>query len=326
MSRSGWGGHPPAGASSPPHWGDVAAWAWMLDRPASTVSDMSELATAVLFPGQGSQTPRMREDVERLRPDLLELVCHECRSDPFARVAQGTRFAQPAIFCASLAGWERLGAARVDAVAGHSLGEVAALVAAGCIGAEDGLRLVVLRGGLMDEAAERTGDGGMLAVLGDGAVRAAEIAARHELAVANDNAPTQVVLSGALEAIDRASSEVKELGLRAVRLPVAGAFHSPAMASAVPAFRAALADVDFRPPKVTVISCITAAPVDDPRTRLLAGLTDPVRWRETLLSLHARGIRRYVETGPGKVLSGLVGRTLNDVVVETAQTLEATHA
>lgn len=284
---------------------------------------MSDPATAVLFPGQGSQTPTMRDDVERWRPDLLELACDAVGADPFEHVSEGTRFAQPAIFCASLAGWERLGRPAVDAVAGHSLGEVAALVAAGSLSAQDGLRLVALRGRLMDEAAEQTGDGGMLAVLKGGPGQAEAIASRHGVAVANDNAPGQVVLSGSVDALERAEVTAKELGLRAIRLAVAGAFHSPAMAPAVPAFRAALADVDFRPAQIAVVSCITAQPLADPREQLLAGLTQPVRWRETALALHAMGIRRFVETGPGKVLAGLVGRTLRDVEILTAEALEA---
>ena len=280
--------------------------------------------TAVVFPGQGSQTPEMLGDVERLRPDLLELVRDELGTDPFTRVAEGSRFAQPAIYCASLAGWERLGRPEVAALAGHSLGEFAALVAAEALSAEDGLRLVALRGRLMDEAAERTGDGGMLAVLGDASQEEAPaLAEAHGVFVANDNAPGQVVLSGDVDRLDAAAVAAKAAGLRAMRLAVAGAFHSPAMASAAPELEAALRAVDLQAPRTPVISSITAAPVEDPLPVLLAGLTESVRWRETTLALHALGVRRFVDAGPGKVLAGLVKRTVADVEIETAQTLEA---
>src|SRR5947209_19001826 len=125
--------------------------------------------TALLFPGQGSQTPQMRETVARERPELLEAVAEAVGEDPFPRVDDGTRFAQPAIFCASLAGWRALGEPAAELSAGHSLGELAALVAAGALGALDALRLVALRGVLMQRAGEQGAEGGMVALLGAGA-------------------------------------------------------------------------------------------------------------------------------------------------------------
>lgn len=272
--------------------------------------------TAILFPGQGSQTKDMRSDVERTRPDLLELAEGELGFDPFERVAEGTRFAQPAIFCASLAGWSQAGAGDASCMAGHSLGEFAALVAAGALDERDGLRLVALRGRLMQEAA---GDGGMLAV-GAPVENAGELARRFELTVANDNSPEQVVLSGDSTAIDAACDRAKADGLRAARLRVNGAFHSPAMAAVAPELGAALAGVEVREPSVPVYSSVTAAPFDDIRARLVQGLTSPVRWRETLLALRGRGITRFLEVGPGRVLTGLVNKTLDGV---EAMTLEA---
>jgi malonyl CoA-acyl carrier protein transacylase len=177
----------------------------------------------------------------------------------------------------------------------------------------------------MQEAAESDSDGGMLAVLGDDTV-ARRIAARHSLTIANDNAPGQMVLSGPGDTLDAAASEVKEAGLRPVRLAVKGAFHSPAMALAVPELRAALAAVDVRPPRVPVFSSITARPFDDVRGRLAEALVRPVRWRETLFALHRAGVRRYVEVGPGKVLKGLVRRTLPDVEAMTLAEPEPAHA
>ena len=270
--------------------------------------------TAILFPGQGSQTPEMRESVSEVRPNLLSLVEQIVGEDPFARTEEGTRFAQPAIFCASLAGWEALGRPDGEMMAGHSLGELAALVAAGCLNERDGLELVALRGKLMQESGERAGDGGMLALLGAGAAdHASELARDHGLAVANDNSPQQVVLSGDRGAFEGASAAAKELGLRPMALPVTGAFHSPMMAEAVPEFEAALARVEIAPPRVTVLSAVTAAPFEDVRTQLAQALTMPVRWRETLLAMRERGGERFVEVGPGRVLTGLVKRTLKDV-------------
>ncbi|MFL5817751.1 MAG: ACP S-malonyltransferase [Conexibacter sp.] len=292
---------------------------------------MSEAApsTALLFPGQGSQTAEMRDEVAAARPDLLALACEVVGDNPFARVDDGTMFAQPAIYCASVVGFERLRDAGVDGVAyaGHSLGEVAALVAGEALGAEDGLRLVATRGRLMQESGERAGDGSMLALLGKGAAEhAAGIAAAAGLTVANDNAPNQVVLSGAKGAFEAAGEAARAQGLRAVPLPVTGAFHSPAMAGARPELEAALAQINFRTPSVTVLSSITTQPFDDVRARLADALTLPVRWRETLLALRAQGVERFVETGPGKVLTGLVKRTVPDAEALAAEQLEEVGA
>jgi [acyl-carrier-protein] S-malonyltransferase len=270
--------------------------------------------TAIIFPGQGSQTPGMRDSVAEHRPDLLELAAEVVGDDPFARINEGTDFAQPAIFCASLAAWASLGRPLGDLMAGHSLGELAALVAAGSLGERDGLELVALRGRLMQRSGAEAGDGGMLALLGAGAAdHAWALAQAHRLAVANDNSPGQVVLSGARAQLPAAAAAAKELGLRALELDVTGAFHSPMMAAAVPEFEAALAEVEIAAPRVPVLCAVTAAPFDDIRARLAQALTSPVRWRETMLALNARGADRFVEVGPGRVLTGLAKRTLKDV-------------
>jgi [acyl-carrier-protein] S-malonyltransferase len=271
-------------------------------------------ATAILFPGQGSQTPEMRDLVASVRPDLLEQAIAVVGEDPFLRAEDGTNFAQPAIFCASLAGWQALGRPQGEFMAGHSLGELGALVAAGRLAERDGLELVALRGRLMQESGARAGTGGMLALIGAGAAEhAPELARAHGLSVANDNAPQQVVLSGERAALPAAAEAAKALGLRARELSVSGAFHSPMMAEAVPAFRAALDAAQVSDGEVTVLSAVTAAPFEDVRAQLAAALTMPVRWRETLLALHERGVERFVEVGPGRVLSGLAKRTLSDV-------------
>src|SRR4051794_9972107 len=180
------------------------------------------MPTAVLFPGQASQTPDMRDDVAASRPDLLDLVSEVVGEDPFLRADEDTRFAQPAIFCASLAGWAAI-QTTPDAVAGHSLGELSALAAAGALDEADALRLVALRGRLMSECEAGT----MLAALGGDADDVEAIALRRGLTIANDNAPGQLVLSGDRDGIALAAADLREIGIRAMELNVAGAFHSP---------------------------------------------------------------------------------------------------
>ena len=232
----------------------------------------SDTRSAILFPGQGAQTPEMRELVARVRPDLLVLCAEVVGEDPFPRADEGTNFAQPAIFCASLAGWTALGSPLGSMMAGHSLGELGALVAAGALDERAGLELVTLRGRLMHESGLAAGDGSMVAVIGAGASdHAGEIATVSELTVANDNSPVQIVLSGARDHIPAAIDRAKELGLRAMELDVTGAFHSPMMAAAVPEFQAALAGVRFDRPRTTVISAVTAQPLHRPGRRARRG-------------------------------------------------------
>ena len=230
----------------------------------------------MLFPGQGSQTADMLDQVQAQRPDLLELARSEVSDDLFERAADGTRWAQPAIFCAALAGYEVLkDRYDVDLMAGHSLGEITALVAADAIDAPDGLRLVAARGRLMQEAAEQTGDGSMMAVRVRERAPVEEVAEQTGLSIANDNAPDQLVLSGALAALDEAEELLRERKVRAKRLPVAGAFHSPLMEPAVAPFRELVEQVEFREPRVPVLSCVTAAPFDDVPEQLVQALDQP---------------------------------------------------
>lgn len=266
-------------------------------------------AIAALFPGQGSQTADMREEVARLRPDLLDRVADVVGDDPFTRVGDGPRFLQPAIFCASLAGWSAM-TVRPRHVVGHSLGELAALTAAGCLDEDDALELVALRGRLCEEAAQLGAPGGMLAVLGRGAEEhAALLAAEAGLVVANENGPRQVVLSGPCTRVADAERRAADAGIIVSVLPVPAAMHSPAMAPAVGPFADALLEIDVRPAQgVTVWSCTTAAPFADVRTELALALTRRVRWGETIEAMVRAGARRYVEVPPGEVLSGLVRR------------------
>jgi [acyl-carrier-protein] S-malonyltransferase len=263
------------------------------------------MPTAVLFPGQGSQQPGMRDAVAAAAPDLLERCAELVGEDPFPRVGESTRFAQPAIFCASVAGWRALDADPV-AVAGHSLGEFAALVAAGALEPLDALDLVVLRGRLMADA----GGGTMLALLGADDENAEWLARNHGATVANYNAPGQVVLSGSAAALEEAAADARAGGLRTMELGVAGAFHSPAMAAAVEPFAAALREAPFRAPRVPVVSCHTARPMTDPARELADALTGPVRWTATLHALRDLGADAFVDAGPGRVLQKLVKRTL----------------
>jgi [acyl-carrier-protein] S-malonyltransferase len=267
--------------------------------------------TAILFPGQGSQTTDMRDLVARERPELLDRCAELVGEDPFARVEESTRFAQPAIFCASISGWSAL-ADRVEprAAAGHSLGELGALVAAGALDEADGLELVVLRGRLMAEADDA---GSMLALLGGTPEDATAIAAEADVTVANDNAPGQVVLSGPRDRLAIAEEAAREYNVRAMPLDVAGAFHSPAVEPAVEPFRAALDEVEVREPRFTVYSCSTAAPFTDVRAELARALTRPVRWRETVQRMIADGVDEFAEVGPGNVLSKLLKRIAREV-------------
>ncbi|MBD0283004.1 MAG: ACP S-malonyltransferase [Thermoleophilaceae bacterium] len=286
----------------------------------------SELS-AVLFPGQGSQTEGMREIVERRRPELLELARAEASDDFFDRADEGTRWAQPAIYCAALAGFDLLrDRVEPDVMAGHSLGEIAALVAAEALTAEDGFRLVSARGRLMQEAAEMEPDGGMLAVRARERAPVERVAEECGLTVANDNAPDQVVLSGPGAAIAAAEERLREARVRTKLLPVAGAFHSPLIEPAVEPFRAVVLETEVREPRVPVFSCVTAAPFDDVRERLVQALTQPVRWLDVMRALERRGVTRFVETGPGRVLANLVRKSLDGVEAEAPLAMEAASA
>jgi [acyl-carrier-protein] S-malonyltransferase len=277
---------------------------------------------AVLFCGQGVATDGERELVAELRPELLELATELVGDDPFARAAEATSFAQPAIYCAQVARFERLGRPAAALHAGHSLGELAALATAGALDETDGLRLAVDRGRLMDEAATQA-PGGMLAVGCDRA-EALALVVDSGLSLANENSPKQFVLSGLEDRLDRAEVKARELGLRTKRLKVAGAFHSPQMKPAVAGFQESLAQVEFHPHDVSVISGVTARAFGaDPRTMLATALTSPVRWVDVLRRLSADGARRFVDVGPGKIIAGLVRRTLDDAEVITGDTVAA---
>jgi malonyl CoA-acyl carrier protein transacylase len=232
---------------------------------------------------------------------LLDLADDILGEDAFANPETTTRLLQPAIYCASVAGWRRAIEIAKDwrpaAYAGHSLGEIAALACAGVLSPEDGLRLVALRGELMEQMANNGPPGGMLAILGMDFDSVAGLAAHHELNIAGDNAPGQTVVSGDTRILDRLTVVLQERGIDARPLRIKGAFHSPAMEPIRPVFEAAVRRVELREPCFPVFSSVTATPFDDIPHRLAQSLTHPVRWRETMYAPDRCGIRQYVETG-----------------------------
>jgi [acyl-carrier-protein] S-malonyltransferase len=252
---------------------------------------------------------------------------------------QLTANAQPAIMANAIAvlrvlekeGGIRL-ADKADFVAGHSLGEYTALCAAGAFDLSTAARLLRIRGDAM-QAAVPVGQGAMAALLGADLVKAqaiADAAAEGEICtVANDNDPTQVVISGARAAIERAIAIAKDHGAkRALLLPVSAPFHCPLMQPAADAMEKALADVAIQAPLVPVYANVTAAPVSDPatiRTLLIEQVTGMVRWRESVLAMQAAGVTDFVELG-GKVLGGMVKRIApdaNPISVVTMEDIEA---
>jgi [acyl-carrier-protein] S-malonyltransferase len=229
--------------------------------------------------------------------------------------------AQPALLAASIAALralhERVGEFTPAAVAGHSMGEITALVAAGAMELEDGLNLVRRRGELMKAAGQRA-PGGMAAILGLDAPAVYELCAEAaaqtggRVQVANDNCPGQVVISGESAALELAMELARGRGAkRARRLEVSIAAHSPLMESAVPDFRLAVEAVPFIPPIPPIIANVTAAPMSDPndlRVELPAQLTSPVRWTESVRHLLGAGITTFIEVGPKDVLTTLLKR------------------
>ncbi len=292
---------------------------------------------AFTFPGQGSQRPGMGRPwidhdswaVVDEASDILQLDLAHLLLDAGADELTATANAQLATFVTSLMVLDALRRAGVApaAYAGHSLGEYTALTAAGGLSFTDGLRLVQARGQGM-QAAAAAHPGTMVAVLGlddDGAEQACRQAG-GEVWVANLNAPGQVVLSGAREAVDAAAAAARHLGARRVLpIPVSGAFHTPLMASAGEALAAALEATTLRAPRISVVANVDACPHHEPdewSELLLTQLCRPVLWRQTLTRLADDGASRFVEVGAGGVLSGLARRTLPQAVATSIGTPE----
>jgi [acyl-carrier-protein] S-malonyltransferase len=283
------------------------------------------VAVAVVFPGQGSQFlgmadpwvehPLGRATLEEASTALGRDVVAACRDD--AALAT-TDVVQPALLACDVAAFRILEAAGVDFVgaAGHSLGEFAALVAAGVLDLGTALRVVVVRGRAM-QAAGRARPGTMSALLGVGAEDAAAICdeAREGdvLLVANENSPQQVVISGSVRAIERAEQAAAERRIRAVRLRVAGAFHSPLMEPAVAPLTEAIDGAVFRAPTFPVAANVTGELVTDPeelRALLRRHIVSAVRWERCARSLADAGAGTFVEAGPGDVLTKLAKRVV----------------
>lgn len=286
---------------------------------------------AILFPGQGSQevgmgrslfqafpvARRTFEEADEILGFRLSAICFGGPDD----VLNDTLYTQPAIFVTSIAilrvmeSWAFLPAPAL--MAGHSLGELTALVAAGTAAFEDGLRLVQERGRLMKHAGEQS-PGGMAAVikmdaaLVESACRQATEELGKPVGIANYNSPNQVVLSGDDEALVRAMELLRERGgRRIIRLAVSIAAHSPLMRGIVEEFRAAIDAAPLQTPGVPVVSNITARPLSSVpgiREELAGQLTQPVRWTETIQWMAGQGTTLFIEVGPGQVLSRLVGQ------------------
>ena len=239
-----------------------------------------------------------------------------------------TKVTQPAIFLHSVILAKSLGAAfKPDMVAGHSLGEFSALVAAGALSFEDGLTLVSKRAAAMQKACEAN-PSTMAAVLALPDEKVEEICASVDGVVvpANYNCPGQLVISGSNEAIDAACALMLEAGAkRALKLSVGGAFHSPLMEPAKQELQAAIEAAPFAKPICPVYQNVDAKPYTDPariKANLIAQLTAPVRWTQIVQNMIADGAKEFVELGPGKVLAGLVGKINREVSVTSIQTLE----
>ena len=283
--------------------------------------------TAYIFPGQGSQYVGMGKDLCEQFPVAkkyfdeadsvlgfsLSTICFE---GPEEELKQ-TKNTQPAIFLHSVALWNLLKRTDAAMVAGHSLGEYSALVAAEAISFSDAIKLVRLRGELMQKAGEEN-PGTMAAIVGLDANIVGEVTNKaSEVGVvqaANFNSPGQIVISGSVAGVHKAMEIAKERGAKLVKeLVVSGAFHSPLMQSAKDKLKEALDAVTINDAKIPVYANVTAKPVQlaaEIRKLLFEQVTSPVRWEETVNNMSADGATTFIEIGPGKVLQGLVKRTV----------------
>lgn len=318
-------------------------------KPLFRAKPVAGMARAFIFPGQGSQAVGMGADLARSYSEaravfeevdgaLGEALSRTMFEGPIETLTL-TENAQPALMAVSMAALrvlEARGARLADVasfVAGHSLGEYSALAAAGALTITDAARLLRIRGKAM-QAAVPVGQGAMAALLGVGkdvGERLAAAAAQGDVCqLANDNEPTQAVISGAKSAIDRAAALAKEHGVRRlIPLNVSAPFHCALMQPAADAMAEALASVEIRKPVVPVVANVLADPIDDPaeiRTRLVEQVTGTVRWRESVLAMADRGVTEFYEIGAGKVLAGLVKRIVpaaTAVSVGTSEDIEA---
>ncbi len=303
---------------------------------------------AFVFPGQGAQTLGMGRDLAEAYPAARAVFdeVDEALSEPLSEIIWGedqdaltlTRNAQPALMATSMAAMRALEAERVtitDAafVAGHSLGEYSALCAAGALTLAETARLLRTRGQAM-QAAVPVGEGAMAALLGldfEAASKVAAEAAQGEVCqAANDNDPSQVVVSGHKAAVERAVDLAKAAGAkRAVLLPVSAPFHCALMAPAADVMAEALAEARIEAPDVPVIANVSVEPVTGPgeiRTRLVEQVTGTVRWRESVARMAAEGVTEIWEIGAGKALSGMIRRIDRSIATRPVGTPDEVRA
>jgi [acyl-carrier-protein] S-malonyltransferase len=282
-----------------------------------------------MFPGQGSQFPGMAKDLYESNATARELFDRaneilgfnitEIMFNGTADELKQTRVTQPAIFLHSVILAKCSPDFKPDMVAGHSLGEFSALTAAGALDFEDGLRLVSIRAHAMQKACEAN-PGTMAAILALPTDKVEDICAEVDGVVvpANYNCEGQIVISGSVEAVTEASEKMKAAGARrALILPVGGAFHSPLMQPAADELAAGIESVKFNEPVCPVYQNVTALPTTDPmeiKKNLLAQLTAPVKWTQTVMNMVADGASDFIEVGPGKVLQGLVSKIASNRV------------
>jgi [acyl-carrier-protein] S-malonyltransferase len=299
------------------------------------------MTSAVVFPGQGSQFVGMADTwtrhpsgaavLEEASAAIARDIVAGCHDD---EALATTEFVQPALLTCGVAAFRVLETEGIDGVvgvAGHSLGEFAALVASGAMSLSDALELVIVRGAAMQRASEAR-PGAMVALLGLDAARASELCERVRgedvLVVANENSPVQVVISGSVGAIERAEAAAKQEKIRAVRLNVAGAFHSSLMEPARVPVIDVLDRVEVRDPTIPVAENVTGSLVTDAaELRALLGrqVVSAVRWERSVRSLAAAGATRFLEAGPGDVLTKLAKRIVPEAEAVPIGDPEAAH-
>ena len=285
---------------------------------------------SVLFPGQGSQSVGMAKElhdnfdyVKQLfdeAEDTLHVSMRKLIFEGPKELLDQTENTQPAIFLVSYSIFNVIknetafDVSKANFFAGHSLGEYSALACAGVINFKQTIQLLKIRGNAMQNAVPRN-KGGMVAVLGVEIKKIEEIIenknSNYSCFLANDNSDGQVVVSGKIEDIENFIIELKKLNIKNIKLPVSAPFHCPLMKSATNIMSNELSKINFSAPKNMIVSNVTAEPSNDPekiRDLLIKQIEKPVRWRESVINMIKQGNKKFIEIGPGKVLSGLIKR------------------